>query len=258
MLEFILFILVGFLLGVFGGGGSILLFPILVFFYNLEPLIASSYTLFLIGITSLLGAYFYFMKKEICIRCFVTFGLISTLTTILVRFFLPIFPQNLFGVITLNSFILIIFSFLMFLTGLNLFFRKKELNLQNESNLNNFFNKKLIFYSFLVGLLTGLTGAGAGFLIVPALLLSTNINFKTAVGTSLLIIGSNSIFGFLTDINNFIFNWRNLFLFLFLIIIGLVIGLFLSNKLNIEKLKKSFALILLFLSLFFPFIYFFF
>jgi uncharacterized membrane protein YfcA len=106
----------------------------------------------------------------------------------------------------------------------------------------------IILDGFIVGIITGLVGAGGGFLIVPALLLLTNINMKEAVGTSLMIISIKSLFGFLGELSNPI-DWNLMLLFTFLSIIGIYIGIFVSKHLNIKVLKKSFGIFVLLMAI---------
>ena len=93
----------------------------------------------------------------------------------------------------------------------------------------------------VVGLLTGLVGAGGGFLIVPALVLFSKLDMKTAVGTSLVIISAKSLFGFLGDVSNYEIEWGFLMSFTALSIVGIIIGTKLSKKVPGPKLKKWFG-----------------
>jgi uncharacterized protein len=93
----------------------------------------------------------------------------------------------------------------------------------------------------VVGILTGLVGAGGGFLIIPALVLFSKLDMKMAVGTSLLIIAAKSLFGFIGDIYNYEINWMFLAIFSVISIAGIFLGSFLSTKIHADKLKTSFG-----------------
>ena len=94
----------------------------------------------------------------------------------------------------------------------------------------------------VVGVLTGLVGAGGGFLIIPALVLLARMPMKLAVGTSLFIIAAKSLIGFIGDLQgDQLIDWRLLGGFTILATIGIFIGIFLSKKIPGEKLKKSFG-----------------
>jgi len=102
----------------------------------------------------------------------------------------------------------------------------------------------------IVGFTTGLLGAGGGFLIVPALVLFLHLPMKTAIGTSLLIIAINSIFGFVFSIGRYHFNWNILLIFTALAIGGVIIGSMLSQKINANSLKRIFGWFVLLMALY--------
>lgn len=93
----------------------------------------------------------------------------------------------------------------------------------------------------MVGLLTGLVGAGGGFLIIPALVLLSKLPMKQAVGTSLLIIAAKSLIGFTGDLSNYTMDWKLLLTVTALAIGGIFIGDILSKKIDGNKLKKDLA-----------------
>ena len=99
----------------------------------------------------------------------------------------------------------------------------------------------LIVEGTLIGLLTGLIGAGGGFLIIPALVLLTGLPFKTAVGTSLFIIAINSLSGFLGDVLNYPMDWPFLISITALAIVGIFIGNHFAHKISTIRLRKSFG-----------------
>jgi uncharacterized membrane protein YfcA len=99
----------------------------------------------------------------------------------------------------------------------------------------------VIFEGILIGFLTGLVGAGGGFLIIPALVLLTGLNFKTAVGTSLFIIAINSLAGFAGDLLNRPMDWPFLLSITALAVGGILLGNRLSHKFSAAILKSRLA-----------------
>jgi uncharacterized membrane protein YfcA len=116
---------------------------------------------------------------------------------------------------------------------------KKE---KAEENTVQQFNYPLIIVEgAVVGLLTGLVGAGGGFLIIPALVLLSKLPMKQAVGTSLLIIAAKSLIGFTGDLGKQDMDWTLLLSVTGLAIIGIFIGNALSKKVSATSLKKGFG-----------------
>ena len=104
------------------------------------------------------------------------------------------------------------------------------------------FNYPLILVEgAIVGVLTGLVGAGGGFLIIPALVILSKLPMKQAVGTSLLIIAAKSLIGFTGDLGNEIMDWNLLLTVTGLAIVGIFIGNMLSKKVSADSLKKGFG-----------------
>jgi uncharacterized membrane protein YfcA len=93
----------------------------------------------------------------------------------------------------------------------------------------------------VVGVITGIVGAGGGFLIIPALVLLAKLPMKMAVGTSLLIIAAKSLIGFLGDLSTQTIDWQMLLIFTSLSIVGIFIGSALSKKINEKILKTGFG-----------------
>jgi len=99
----------------------------------------------------------------------------------------------------------------------------------------------IIIEGFVVGVLTGIVGAGGGFLIIPALVLLAKLPMKKAVATSLLIIAIKSLIGFIGDVENLDIDWVFLLSFTAISVIGIFIGIYLSNFIEGKKLKKGFG-----------------
>jgi len=243
IIVYILAILVGLSLGLIGGGGSILTVPILVYIADIDPIAATSYSLFIVGISAFFGATSKIKKNEVDLKKGIYFGIPSILSIFLTRkFILDLIPDILieFNNFTLTKplFILIFFAFLMLFAGFNMLKNKKDI--VADSSSNNIF--VLVILGFVVGFIVGLVGAGGGFLIIPALVSMLKMKMKDAIGTSLMIIALNSFFGILGDLlNGVILDYTFLVSFSIISVIGIYLGNYLSNFISGQKLKKYFA-----------------
>ena len=207
ILGYVLAVIIGISLGLIGGGGSILTVPVLVYLLYVDPVLATTYSLFIVGFTSLVGGVKAYIKKQVDFRAVSLFGIPSILTIFVARhFILPAIPEH---ILTINhfelkrgGFLMIIFAILMLVAAISMMNNRLEkLKGQNGERQDKTFS--LLIPGLLVGLVTGLLGAGGGFLIIPALVLLIKLPMKTAVGTSLLIIAINSTFGFVFSIGHF-------------------------------------------------------
>ncbi|MBL6657961.1 MAG: sulfite exporter TauE/SafE family protein [Flavobacteriales bacterium] len=248
VLGYLMALIVGVFLGLFGGGGSILTVPILVYIMGISPVSATAYSLFVVGVAALFGAQRYILKKQINIKIGVLFAIPSFIGVFASRkWILTSLPEVMhfseqFS-LSKDTFILILFALIMLLASLSMIFSWRPKPSQSSNNY-----MMIILDGFIVGIVTGLVGAGGGFLIVPALLLLTNIDMKEAIGTSLIIISIKSLFGFLGELSNPI-DWDLMLLFTLLSIIGINIGIFISKHLNSQVLKKSFGIFVLLMAI---------
>ena len=242
IVGYVLAILIGVTLGLIGGGGSILTVPILVYLFGMKPEMATSYSLFIVGITALFGTYRHYVIGNLNVKIALTFAIPSVLSLLLVRkFLLPIVPDILFFindyVITKQNLIMIIFSFLMISASFSMIKSSKS-----ESKFEKINYKKLFLIGILVGFVTGFLGAGGGFLIIPALIYFAGLHMKQAVGTSLFIIFINSMIGFLGDvICGYSFNYVLLLSITSIALVGMFIGTQLSKRIEGGKLKPAFG-----------------
>ncbi|MGB0390718.1 MAG: sulfite exporter TauE/SafE family protein [Salibacteraceae bacterium] len=236
--------LIGISLGLIGGGGSIITVPVLVYLMNVEPVIATAYSLFVVGSASLVGSIKYFQKGLVNIKTAAIFGLPAIITVYLMRkIVVPSIPVNLFEIanfmVTKDIAIMVIFAIAMILASVSMIKGRKD---PGEVNKTQDFNFPLILlFGILVGSFTGFVGAGGGFLIIPALIVLAKLPMKQAVGTSLLIISSNSLIGFIGDATSREIDWRFLLLFTSIAVVGIFIGSALSNKIEGAKLKPAFG-----------------
>ena len=258
MMEFygyLLAALIGVSLGLIGGGGSILTVPLLVYVLGVNPLLATSYSLFIVGATSLVGAFNSYRKGLVNIKTALLFGMSSIAAVFLTRkFLLPVIPEVIFSTahfkITHGVATMLLFALLMLLAAWAMI-KKPKINHANVVFIPHQIPMiKLMLYGIVIGLLTGLLGAGGGFLLIPFLVLIVKIPMKQAVGTSLLIIALNSLIGFTGDVGHFNINWKFLLLITTVAIAGIFIGGILSKKIDGEKLKKTFGWFVLLMGLY--------
>jgi uncharacterized membrane protein YfcA len=235
-------VLVGVVLGLLGGGGSILSIPILVYLFGVEPVMASAYSLFIVGVTSFAGAIPKYREHLVNVKTGLLFGIPSLITIFSTRrWVVPAIPEIIIQtesfVLTKRILLLGIFAILMVLAAIPMIRGRRELTSRNR----RFRFVLVIFEGTLIGFLTGLVGAGGGFLIIPALVFLTGLKFKTAVGTSLFIIAINSIFGFLGDVLNYEMNWWFLLSISALAIVGILLGNQFSKKMSGLRLRIIFG-----------------
>ena len=237
-------VLIGLSLGLIGGGGSILTVPVLVYLFEVEPVTATAYSLFIVGSTSLAGALPKYRQGLIDLKTAFIFGVPSIIAVFVTRKFLvPLIPHKIFSigdlVMTKAILLMVLFAILMIVASFSMIKNKKQ---QPEGMPVQSYNYPMIILDgMVVGVLTGLVGAGGGFLIIPALVLFCNLPMKKAVGTSLLIIAAKSLIGFTGDLSNYPMDWKLLLSVTAAAIAGIFIGHMLSNKISGDKLKKAFG-----------------
>lgn len=243
--------LIGISLGLIGGGGSILTVPVLVYLFGIDPVIATSYSLFIVGTTSLAGVIPNFKDGLVNFKLAVLFGLPSIIGVHLVRrFIVPAIPDHIGSIgnieITKGVFLLILFAVLML--GASYSMIKGGEFVKREGKVNR--KALLVFDGFLIGILTGLVGAGGGFVIIPALVFMGGVQMKEAVGTSLLIISSNALFGFVSDIGHYETDWSLILNITAIAVTGIIVGHRISRNFAGDKLKKGFGWFILCIGLF--------
>lgn len=253
ILGYIGALIVGIVLGLIGGGGSILTVPILVYLIGLNPVTATAYSLFVVGTTSLFGAAQNFKNKMVDMRTAIIFTIPAFIAVYLTRRYLvPAIPDSLFSLfgfeITKNIFIMLFFALIMLLASVSMIKTKKKSKSEEKPITYNI--PLIIIEGLLVGMLTGIVGAGGGFLIIPALVLLANLPMKLAVGTSLVIIAAKSLIGFIGDVQNLIIDWTFLLSFTAVSIIGILIGVYATKFISGEKLKKGFGWFTLLMALY--------
>ena len=242
---------IGIILGLMGGGGSILSIPLLVYCFHLDIVTATAYSLFIVGVTSLAGAVPKYRENRVNLHTGVVFGIPSIIAIFATRkWIVPAIPDVIFQVgdfeLTKRLLLLGLFGVLMILSSVTIIRRRGEIDTEDHG----FRHGLVVIEGILIGLLTGLVGAGGGFLIIPALVLLTGLPFKTAVGTSLFIIAINSLTGFLGDVLNYTMDWPFLLTISGLAVIGILVGNAWSRRVRGPSLRKAFGWFTLAMGLF--------
>jgi uncharacterized membrane protein YfcA len=212
----------------------------------INPVTATAYSLFIVGISSLVGAIQNLKKGLVDIRTAIVFAIPAFIAVYSTRkYIVPAIPDELFSggnfIVTKNIGIMIFFALVMLFASISMI-RGKCPHCNNEKGTIIIYNYPLILLEgAVVGILTGIVGAGGGFLIIPALVMMAKLPMKKAVATSLLIIAIKSLIGFIGDIENLDIEWNFLLTITGLSVIGIFLGMYLSKYIKGEKLKKGFG-----------------
>jgi uncharacterized membrane protein YfcA len=238
-------LIIGISLGLIGGGGSVLTVPVLVYLFRVQPVLATAYSLFIVGSTSLIGSFPKYKGGQVNIKTAVIFGIPSIAAVYTTRaFIVPVIPNELFTigslVITKSVLMMVLFAVLMVFASVSMISNKKK-SVENTVEVQKFNYPLIIAEGIIVGTLTGLVGAGGGFLIIPALVLLSRLPMKQAVGTSLLIIAAKSLIGFTGDLGRAEINWTLLLSVTGIAIVGIFIGNRMSKRIAAHNLKKGFG-----------------
>jgi uncharacterized protein len=242
---YFLSVLIGVLLGLIGGGGSILTVPVLVYIFNLDAALATIYSLFVVGLTSAVGSINYFKRGLINIKTALVFGIPSVAGVFIARLLIvPSIPEHVFSIgqfiVTKHILLMLLFALLMVAASYSML-TKNITSTPSDKNqcCKNF--AVTILQGILTGIITGIVGAGGGFMIIPALVFVLKLPMKEAIGTSLLIIAFNSLLGFAGSANHISIHWQFLLTIAAFAIAGIFIGNRLSKKIDGAKLKPAFG-----------------
>ncbi|MGB7786208.1 MAG: sulfite exporter TauE/SafE family protein [Salinimicrobium sp.] len=238
-------LLIGLVLGLIGGGGSILTVPVLVYLFSVNPVTATAYSLFVVGSSSLVGAARNIQKKRIGFRTALAFAIPAVIAVFSTRkFIVPAIPHEIVHinnfVVTKDIGIMIFFAVLMLVASFSMIMDREKL-LEDKKERSGPWYGLLVPLGFLTGLVTGLVGAGGGFIIIPILVLLAGLPMKRAVGTSLFIIAINSLIGFLGDLGHQEIDWPFLLIFTAIAVVGIFLGVYLNRFVDGKKLKKGFG-----------------
>ncbi len=244
-------IFVGLILGLIGGGGSILTVPILVYLLGFNPIVATAYSLFIVGSSSLVGTVQKYRKHLVDVKTGLIFSFPSFMAVYLSRRYLvPNLPDVLLNIdsysLTKEMGIMVFFALVMLGASFTMIKSQKPFG---DAKVEQPYYKTFI-QGTVIGTVTGIIGAGGGFLYVPALVVWAKLPMKKAVGTSLVIITINSLIGFTGDLHTINVDWIFLLEFSFLTILGILIGGWLSRYISNKNLKKGFGWFILVMALY--------
>lgn len=239
-------VLIGVSLGLIGGGGSILTVPVLVYLFGMDAAPATGYSLFIVGLTSAIGSATYFFKNLVNVRTAIVFGIPSIVAVFATRAWLvPAIPDELFRigdfVVSKRILLMVLFAVLMIAASISMIRKGNGGTAIARQTEHSFPYGLVLLEGAVVGVLTGLVGAGGGFLIIPALVVLGKLPMKEAVGTSLVIIAAKSLIGFFGELGHQQIDWLFLLQVSVFAIVGIFAGAALSRRISGDKLKPAFG-----------------
>lgn len=245
------FVIIGLTLGLIGGGGSILAVPVLIYFFqSIQIDSATAYSLFIVGLTSLIGGMAFLKRGDFSLEALYLFALPSVASVFCTRkYIFPLLPDEFFSigsfVANKQFMIMSFFAVLIFASSWSMI-RKRRNTGANDLMWKEFYRSPIhipfiVFLGLLVGFLSGMLGVGGGFMIIPVLVLFLRIPMKKAIGTSLGMIAINSLIGFTGSMGTLQIDWKFLAIVTSLAVFGIIAGSYLSNIIQGKKLKPFFG-----------------
>lgn len=233
---------IGMAVGMFGGGGSILTTPMLVYIGGFDPKPAIAASAVLVAVTSLIGMIQYARAGQVRWRTGLIFGSAGVVGALLAGQVGQRLPGNL---------VLVLLGIMMVLTAIAMIRGRKEMHAKHHEGLPLF---RILLDGFVVGIATGLVGAGGGFLVVPALVLLGGIPMQAAVGTSLMVVMMKAIATFISYRIKFFgedgfatvnpeteFDWGVTLIVVAFAIVGVFLGVKFATKIHPDSLRKWFG-----------------
>lgn len=237
LLGYIALAVMGITLGLVGAGGSILTIPILVYLLNVPIILATSYSLVLVGSTAFMATLRH--RNHILFERVILFLTPSVLGVFAARNLMIRALPHTIGSLSIDKAFVILLLILMGVAGYFMI-KNSPLNVQNHLPKNQ--NIKVILIGLALGVIMGILGAGGGFLIIPTLVLLMGFTMQEAVPTSLFIITVNSLIGFTADQHQFmVSDWGAVAKYLAPALLGMLTGLYIAKFIQGESLKKAFG-----------------
>ena len=255
IIGYVASIFIGISLGLIGGGGSILTVPVLVYLFGISAELSTAYSLFIVGTTALVGGIRNATLGNVNYKTAVVFTIPAFIAVYATRAYLVPAEILTIGdfVLTKDIAIMMFFALVMLAASVSMIRDKRDEVEESDVEVEPQFNvPAIIAEGAVVGVLTGIVGAGGGFLIIPALVLFAKIPMKKAVGTSLLIIAAKSLIGFIGDVQrpDLEIDWTLLLSVTAIAVVGIFIGIYLAKFIDGKKLKKGFGWFVLLMAIY--------
>jgi len=237
--------LVGLVLGLLGGGGSVLTVPIFVYALHLPVKPAIAMSLCVVGIVAFIGFLSHWRQKTVAPKVALIFGPFAVIAAFagarIARHISPTAQLVTFAIVGLAG------SFLMLRGGFRPAGKRDD---SYHFHHDRRMDVLLALQGIGVGLLTGIIGVGGGFLIVPALVLVAGLPMRLAIGTSLLVITMNALSGFAGYIGHVPIDWHLVTWFTVVAAVGSVVGTIISKQVPQRRLRQVFGYLMIVVSLY--------
>lgn len=230
-------VLVGIALGLLGGGGSILTVPLLAYVAGMDAKQAIATSLLVVGVTSAVGAISHARAGRVQWRTGLVFGVAGMAGA---------FAGGLLSRYIPGTVLLIGFAVMMIATAVAMLRGRKDIVSIDDGHRTP--AVKIVAEGLVVGLVTGLVGAGGGFLVVPALALLGGLPMPIAVGTSLVVIAMKSFAGLAGYLSSVTIDWRLAAMVTAAAVVGALIGARLTSLVDPDSLRKAFGWFVLLMS----------
>lgn len=236
LLAAALSLVIGVVLGMLGGGGAILMLPMLVYAVGVEPKVAIASSLFVVGSTSVSGMLVHARDERVRWKVGVMFGLAAMAGA---------YGGGQLAHLVPGTVLLVAFGVIMVVTAIAMLRGRASAAQPHELRLG-----RALGLGAVVGLLSGLVGAGGGFLIVPALTLFGGLAMREAIGTSLFVIALQSFAGFAGHAGHVSVDWRLVLVITAAALVGSVAGAKVGGRISAHGLRRGFAWLVIAMGIF--------
>lgn len=235
-------LVMGYVLGLLGGGGSILAVPILVYLLGIEAKAAIATSLLVVGATSAFAAISHARAGNVIWRTGLVFGLFAMMGA---------FGGGLLSKYIPGQVLLVGFGLLMLITAVAMLRKKvSAAEARTQDSHGQLPLIKIAAEGLVVGAITGLVGAGGGFMVVPALTLLGGLSMRHAIGTSLMVIAMKSFAAFAGYAGHVDIDWNMVMIFVLASLVGTVLGAWSAKRIDAAHLRTGFAWFVLVMGVF--------